>query len=139
MSGMSAHSIIDQLIGTSVLFNGVLVPASGLAGALSRYVDSLIVWNEGQDVHRVSLVGSAVPIRFADHYFLLCTNHQLRGVELPKVSLLERDGRNLVTSGGMRQYNDEQHPLYRDLAAFDFIPICCALGPVNHWDLTQTV
>ena len=94
------------MAGTSVAFNGLMVPASTLAASLSRYVDNLFVWND-HETYKVSLVGSAVPIQFFGRYFLLCTNHQLRGCQLDRVSLLGRDGINLVTSSGVRQFNDE--------------------------------
>jgi hypothetical protein len=111
------------MVGTSVSFNGLLVPASSLIGTLSRYVDNLFVWNDHQ-TYKVSLVGSAVPIRFSGRYFLLCTNHQLRGCQLENVSLLGRDGENLVTSSGVRHFNDETNPHYLDLAAFEFTAPC---------------
>jgi hypothetical protein len=117
------RSILDRIVGTSVSFNGLLIPASTLAVTLSRYVDNLVVWNDHQ-TYKVSLVGSAVPIRFLGHYFLLCTNHQLRGCRLENVSLLGRDGKNLVTSSGVRHFNDESNPHYRDLAAFEFTESC---------------
>ena len=40
------------------------------------------------------------------------------------VSLLGRDGRNLITSSGVRHFNDESNPHYRDLAAFEFTEPC---------------
>jgi hypothetical protein len=94
--GQSTRSILDRIVGTSVSFNGLLIPASTLTATLSRYVDNLFVWNDHQ-IYKVSVVGSAVPIRFSGRYFLLCTNHQLRGCQLENVSLLGRDGKNLVT------------------------------------------
>jgi hypothetical protein len=69
-------------------------------------------------------VGSAVPVRFSDRYFLLCTNHQLRGCRLRDVSLLGRDGRQLVTCSGVRHFADESNPYYLDLAAFEFTEPC---------------
>jgi hypothetical protein len=113
------------MAGTSVAFNGLMVPASTLAATLSRYVDNLFVWND-HEAYKVSLVGSAVPIQFFGRYFLLCTNHQLRGCQLDRVSLLGRDGINLVTSSGVRQFNDEANPFYLDLAAFEFTEPCQA-------------
>jgi hypothetical protein len=95
------RSILGRMVGTSVSFNGLVVPASTLPATLSRYVDNLFVWNDHQ-AYKVSLVGSAVPIHFFGRYFLLCTNHQLRGCQLDRVSLLGRDGINLVTSSGVR-------------------------------------
>jgi hypothetical protein len=119
----STRSILDRIIGTSVSFNGLLIPASTLIATLSRYVDNLFVWNDHQ-TYKVSLVGSAVPIRFSGRYFLLCTNHQLQGRQLENVSLLGRDGQNLVTSSGVRHFNDESSPYYLDLAAFEFTEPC---------------
>ncbi|MCK1361218.1 hypothetical protein [Bradyrhizobium sp. 199] len=119
----STWNILDRIVGTSVSFNGLLIPASALTSTLSRYVDSLVVWNDHQ-TYKVSLVGSAVLVRFSAHYFLLCTNHQLRGCRMEDLSLLGRDGRQLVTSSGVRHFNDESNPHYRDLAAFEFTKPC---------------
>jgi len=116
-------SVLDRMAGTSVSFNGLLMPASTLTSVLARYVDNLCVWNDHQ-TYKVSLVGSAVPIRFSGRYFLLCTNHQLRGRELENVSLLTRDGQRIVTSSGVRHFNDESNPHYLDLAAFEFTSPC---------------
>lgn len=131
MSDQSAPNVLERMIGTSVSFNGLLIPASSLTAVLSRYVDNLFVWNDHQ-TYKVSLVGSAVPIRFYGRYFLLCTNHQLRGHKLENVSLLGRDGQNVVTSAGVRQFNDENNQHYLDLAAFEFTEPCQA-----HPDLTE--
>jgi hypothetical protein len=119
----STRSILDRIVGTSVNFNGLLIPASTLTATLSRYVDNLFVWNDHQ-TYKVSLVGSAVPILFSGRYFLLCTNHQLQGCQLKNVSLLGRDGQNLITSSGVRHFNDETNPHYLDLAAFEFTEPC---------------
>lgn len=121
--GHKGSNILEGIISTSVLLNGLLIPASTVSRALSRYVDNLAVWNDDQ-TYKLSLVGSAVPIRFSGHYFLLCTNHQLKGSRLESVSLLGRDGQNLVTSSGVRHFNDESNPHYRDLAAFEFTEAC---------------
>jgi hypothetical protein len=117
------RSILDRIVGTSVFFNGLLIPALALTTCLGRYVDNLFVWNE-DEIYKVSLVGSAVPIKFNERYFLLCTNHQLRGRQLENVSLLGRDGKNIITSSGMRHFSNESSPYYLDFAAFDFTEPC---------------
>lgn len=125
------RSALERLVGTSVVFNSLLIPASTLPMALARYVENLFVWND-HETYKVSLVGSAVPIKFAQRYFLLCTNHQLRGCQPENVSLLGRDGKMLITSSGVRHFNDESSPRYLDLAAFDFTEPCEA-----HEDLKE--
>lgn len=117
------EDVLGRLVGRSVLFNGLVIPGGSIELALSRYVDNLVIWNDDK-TYRVSLVGSAVPVKFANRYFLLCTNHQLKRFRMEKVALLARDGRNLVTSSGVRHFADESSPHYRDLAAFDFSEAC---------------
>lgn len=120
------QSLIDRLANTSVRLNGVAIPAtpqSALTSALARYVDNLIVWND-HDTYKVSLVGSAVPIRFEGRYFLLCTNHQLQQSQPENVSLLGRDGKDIITSSGLRRFDDQNNPAYLDLAAFEFTEPC---------------
>ncbi len=116
-------NILDRAIETSVRFNGLLIPASTLHTVLGRYVDNLIIWNE-HDTYKVSLVGSAVPIKYLSRYFLLCSSHQLNGQRLENVSLLSRDGRKLITSSGVRHFNDDSSPYYLDLGAFEFTEPC---------------
>lgn len=121
----STRNLLDRLVGTSVRLNGLILPASTLTSTLSRFVDNLFVWND-HDIYKVSLIGSAVPIKFAERYFLLCTNHQIRDSKLENVSLLGRDGRNIITSSGVRRFDDETNPHYLDLAAFEFTEPCKA-------------
>jgi hypothetical protein len=116
-------SVLDRLVDTSVRFNGLVIPGSSLQAVLGRYVDNLFVWND-DEVHKVSLVGSAIPIKFSGRYFLLCTNHQLQGRQLENVSLMGRDGQKIITSSGVRRFHDEESPSYQDLAAFEFTAPC---------------
>jgi hypothetical protein len=125
-------TVLDQLTNTSVRFNGLLIPAKALESTLGRYVDNLIVWNN-HDVHKISLVGSAVPLLFGGRYFLICTNHQLAGRDPENVSIMGRDGQKLVTSSGMRCFSDETLPHYLDLAAFDFTEPCEVLPDSKKW------
>jgi hypothetical protein len=115
--------VLDGFVDTSVHLNGLVIPARSLHSVLGRYVDNLFIWNT-HDIYKVSLVGSAVPIKFSGRYFLLCTNHQLRGQELQNVSMMDRDGRNIITSSGVRHIQDEDSQHYVDLAAFEFTEPC---------------
>lgn len=125
------QNLLDRLVNTSVRFNGVMIPAPTVPKALARYVDNLFIWND-DETYKVSLVGSAIPIKYSGRYFLLCTNHQLRGSPPENVSLLSRDGKTLITSSGIRQFSDERNPHYLDLAAFEFTEPCEA-----HQDLKE--
>ena len=118
-----ARRVLDRLINTSIRFNGAMIPALTATTALARYVDNLFVWND-HETYKVSLVGSAVPIKYSEHYFLLCTNHQLQGSQLENVSLLSSDGKITITSSGVRQFGDQKNPNYLDLAAFEFTEPC---------------
>jgi hypothetical protein len=134
-----AHGVLDRLVNTSVRFNGVMIPASTATTALARYVDNLFVWND-HETYKVSLVGSAVPIKYSGRYFLLCTNHQLHGSRLENVSLLSRDGQTIITSSGVRQFSGETNPRYLDLAAFEFTEPCEAQPNLRErfFDLRET-
>lgn len=119
-------NLIDLLAKTSVRLNGIMIPAtpqSALTSALARYVDNLVVWNN-HETYKISLVGSAVPICFAGRYFLLCTNHQIQQSQPENVSLLGRDGRDIITSSGLRHFDNQNDPAYLDLAAFEFTKPC---------------
>lgn len=100
-----------------------MIPATTLLTVLGRYVENLFIYNDHR-IYKVSLVGSAVPIKFSDRYFLLCTNHQLRGQKLENVSLMSREGRKLFTSSGVRHFENDESPYYLDLGAFEFSEPC---------------
>ena len=124
VDGAGTHrSVLSRLVGTSVGLNGVMIPAALLPTVLGRYVDNLFIYND-HDVFKVSLVGSAVPIKYSGRYFLLCTNHQLRGQKLENVSLMSRDGQKLITSSGVRHFANEESCHYLDLGAFEFSESC---------------
>lgn len=116
------ETVLARLLGTSVLLNGLRLPISTVESALARYTTNLFVRND-HPVHKISLVGSAVRVSLAGKYFLVCTNHQLRGRQLDKVCMMTKDGLT-VNSSAARHFNDDTHADYLDLAAFDFTEPC---------------
>lgn len=116
---MSSETIIEQLVNRSVRVNGVFIPRGAIAMEMARHSFNLIVRND-DDTYKVSLVGSATAIRFRDKYILLCTQHQLHGVDPQQVSVLTDDGKMLITSGGFRAPELLANTDATDLAAFDF-------------------
>lgn len=120
------RNIESALSKLSVRLNGVYIPARSVEHMLGRYVEALMAQNE-HEVFRVNLCGSAVPIRFRDQYLLVCTHHQIAQTNLETISLLTRDGRSLITSGGARHFIDKRDSDRYDLAAFDFTEPCTDL------------
>ena len=120
------RNIKSTLIKLSVRLNGIYIPPRSVESALGRYVEALIGHNQ-DEVFRVSLCGSAVPIRFRDRYLLVCTHHQVAQRELETIGLLTRDGAISVTSGGARHFIDKKDSDRYDLMAFDFTEPCADL------------
>ncbi|KRA96529.1 hypothetical protein ASD83_15600 [Devosia sp. Root685] len=99
--------------------NGLVVPGRSIERTLARHAFNLVV-NNDHDTYKVSLVGSSTAVKFNGRYILLCTNHQLVGVDMQQVAMLKDDGSVLVTSGGSRFYSQSSDTDAYDLVAFDF-------------------
>ena len=118
--------LAGSLIKHSVRFNGLFIPPRSLESTLGRYVEALMANNE-DEIYRVSLCGSAIPLRFRGRYLLVCTHHQVAQRELEAISLLTRDGALSITSGGARHFIDRKDSDRYDLMAFDFTEPCAEL------------
>ncbi len=103
----------------SVNVNGLIVPGRSIQRTLARHSFPLVVDNN-DPVWKVSLVGSSTAVKFGGRYLLLCTNHQLKGVDPQQVCMLTDYGSVLVTSGGVRAYSPSPDTDAFDLVAFDF-------------------
>lgn len=117
-----SYDILDGLVSHSVKVGELLVPASSLESHLGRFVLNLVVWNH-HETFKVSLVGSAIPIFYRENYFLVCSRHQLKGVDLENVSILYPDGSAAITSSGSRMFNLSDETTISDaydIAAFNF-------------------
>lgn len=68
-----SRNIINGLCDASVQLNGVLIPPSALDSVLGRYVHNLVAWNH-DDVFRVSLLGSAIPLKYRGGTFSFAAN-----------------------------------------------------------------
>ncbi|MEJ6846792.1 hypothetical protein V3589_11305 [Sinorhizobium fredii] len=111
-----------MLFGSTYL-NGVAIPSSSISSALAHYVTNLALFND-DPVFRISLRGSATPLRIKDRFLLACCRHQLDGYDLEKVGLLSRDGKVLVTSAGVRHFVHHTESDFSDLVVFDFTAPC---------------
>jgi hypothetical protein len=114
-----AKFLLEQIIGTSALLNGVAVPGRSIEAALSRHTFNVFVANDDVQ-YSILLRGSGTAIRFDGHELLLCTQHQLAGADRQKVGMITEGGRTMVTSGGMRYYTPTTDTDRNDLVAFNF-------------------
>lgn len=106
----------------SVDVNGLLVPVNALESYLGRFVTNLVVWNH-DETFKISIIGSATPLFYRNRYILVCSKHQMKGVDPEDVCLLYSDGSNVVTSSGYRTFNSHEQSKISDaydIAAFDF-------------------
>ena len=114
-----ADILLDQLTGTSAMLNGVAIPGRLVEAALSRHTFNVFVANDDEK-YSVLLRGSGTAIRFNGHELLLCTQHQLSGIDRQKVGMMTEGGGLMVTSGGMRHYTPSLNSDRNDLVAFNF-------------------
>lgn len=111
--------LLDTFAALSVNVNGLIVPGRSIEQVLARHAFNLVVMNDCE-TFKVSLFGSATAVKFLDRFILLCTGHQLKGVDPKRVSMLKDDGSVLVTSGGVRHYQPSLDTDAYDIVAFDF-------------------
>ncbi|RWD62843.1 MAG: hypothetical protein E5V78_10460 [Mesorhizobium sp.] len=116
---MNKRTLFKDFVQLSVRLNGLVVPGRLIERTLAAYSFNLVVYNN-HETYKVSLVGSATAVHFNGRYILLCSNHQLRGVDPQQVAMLKDDGSFLVTSGGYRTYQVRSDTDANDIAAFDF-------------------
>ena len=95
---------LDGLVQTSATLNGLAIPGRSLETALARHAFNLFV-NHADGTYKVLLRGSGTAIEYKGRRLLLCTQHQLDGIDRQNVGMLADDGSILVTSGGMRHYH----------------------------------
>lgn len=116
---MNKRTLIEELVDHSVWVNGLLVPGASVERTLARHAVSLIAHND-DDTFKVSLIGSATAVHFRSRYILLCSAHQLHGIDPQRVAMLKDDGSYVVTSGGYRSFAMSGETDAYDIAAFDF-------------------
>lgn len=112
----------------SVRVGEILIPARRLESLLGAYAENLVVWNHDSEF-KVSLLGSATPLKYKGRYFVLCTKHQIKGLNPQDVCLLRKDGSTAVTSNGVRVWErptEQSETDAYDLAIFDFGEACAA-------------
>lgn len=119
---MTQRLLLETMLDTSAHVGSLIVPAGSLESYLGHFASQLTVWTH-DDVYKVNIPGSAIGVIHADRAMLVCSMHQLKGVELSDVSILLPDGSHAITSSGSRNFRiGEQTGLSDayDLAAFDF-------------------
>ncbi|TAX50375.1 hypothetical protein ELH99_09490 [Rhizobium leguminosarum] len=115
--------ITRDLLASSIDLNGLSHPARVIDSVLAKYVDILTLYND-DPIYKVSIRGSATPLRYKNRFFLACCLHQLDGRDFTEVAMLKSDGSELVTSGGVRNFISRTESDYSDLVIFDFTEPC---------------
>jgi hypothetical protein len=123
------------MVTMSVHVGQLLIPARSLESLLGAYAQNLIVWNH-DEVFKIGLLGSCTPLKYRSRYFLLCTKHQIGGVDPKDLCLLRKDGSSVVTSNGVRFWGTSgtatETDAY-DLAILDFSDACKIEADLRHY------
>jgi hypothetical protein len=117
--------LLDKLVDTSAILNDLAIPGRSLERVLSSHAFNLFI-NNDDEIYKVLLRGSGTALKFDGRELLVCTQHQLQGIERQQVGMLADDGGVLVTSGGMRHFSPSTETDAYDLVAFDFSEPCQA-------------
>ena len=110
--------LLAELMDTSVQVGQVLIPARSVESFLGGFAQHLVVWNH-DEVFKISLIGSCSPVKYRERYFVLCTKHQIDGVNPPDLCLLRSDGSSAVTSNGVRYWSLPEYS--KDTDAYDLV------------------
>ena len=86
-------------------------------------MDNIYIWND-HEVFKVSLRGSAIPIKYRGHYFYVCSQHQLSGCEHERISIMVHGGQHAISCAGVRFFDQRQDSDVNDIVAFDFTEPC---------------
>lgn len=123
---MEFCKVLSLSIDTSVSVNGMHVLARNLQNFLGHYSFNLFVWTH-DETFKVRLLGSATPLLYRGHWFVLCTGHQIKDVCPEDISMLTEDGELAVTSSGYTAPKigpeGTQHDL-EDIVIFNFTGAC---------------
>jgi hypothetical protein len=118
--------VMLESVNTSVLVNEIYVLARDLQTILGHYSFNLFIWAH-DETFKVRLLGSATPLYYREHFFVLCTGHQIKDVAPEDISMLTEDGEFSVTSSGYTapKIGPEglQHDL-QDIVVFNFNDAC---------------
>lgn len=119
---MSNRSLtaIERLVETSAVLNDIAIPANSLVKAFARHTFNVWVNNPDDPIYRVLLRGSGTAIRFRGRELLVCTQHQLVGIEHEQVSMIVDRGAKLLTSGGVRYFTRDNTSDAHDIVAYNF-------------------
>lgn len=66
--------MLIKSLNTSVSVNGLFICARDVQTMLGRYSFNLVVWAH-DETFKISLLGSATPLIYRGHHFVLCTGH----------------------------------------------------------------
>lgn len=113
-----ADLVLDHLVQTSAWLNGILIPGQLIEGILSRHTFNVFVTTD-DETFSVQIRGSGTAIRFNGLDLLICSQHQLAGVERQRVAMWA-DGGTLLTSGGMGHFSPSPVTDANDLVVFNF-------------------
>ena len=118
--------MLTKSVDTSVSVNGLYVLARGVQSMLGQYSFNLFAWTH-DETFKVSLLGSATPLRYRGHYLVLCTGHQIKNVAPEDISMLTQDGEFAMTSSGYsapRIGPEGMQQELQDLVVFNFNGAC---------------
>lgn len=100
---MAEKPLLTTMLETSARVGSLIVPAASLESYLGRFASQLTVWTH-DDIYKISIPGSATGLIHKGRSLLLCSGHQLKGVNLEDVGIMLPDGSSLITSSGSRNF-----------------------------------
>ena len=117
--GMALWNVMGHLAATSAMLNGVAIPGRAIERTIATYAFNVFILTDHRDFP-VIMRGTGTAIRFRGKELFVCTQHQLKAVELEKVGMMTAEGSRLVTSGGTRYFTLSDQTDGHDLIAFNF-------------------
>jgi hypothetical protein len=93
--------------------------------SLTKYTQQLVANNECDDFP-ISLTASCLAVKYREKFFALCTRHQTKDWDLKNISLISKDGKFSITSGGASYFEGLCENESHDIVALNFTDPCKA-------------
>lgn len=102
-----------------VSVDGLQVGIRSVQSVLAKYAVGVVIVSD-HDIYNVFLRGTGTLLRNKDRFFMICCHHQIRGEELDRVGFFPTDEPVVITSAGVRIFDNPTETDLSDLAIFDF-------------------
>ncbi len=96
---MSDQTILERMLAGTVRFGKLIYPTESVNKSIRKATQILVVMSP-DDVHQISLRGTATSIKYRHRYWLISTRHQIKEFEMEQAGVLANFPNHYVSSEG---------------------------------------